>query len=152
MVAFFVSDNQFPNPDPPLYFADRTSEKFQLLARLFHFGLLPAMKNLDFPELFVRDAYNADVTRLRQKRLYPLDMHVRVLATGTMTHVDGELEHREPVFQYLLPEVGVGFALLLRLDRQIEKHQNPHNPVFTETFRLHFSGYIIFRLSPVKHR
>lgn len=138
--TFFVYNDQFSNPDQLLCIADFTSEKFQLLAWLLHFGLLPAMKNLDFPELFVRDAYNADVTRLRQKRLYPLDMHVRVLATGTMTHVDGELEHREPVFQYLLPEVGVGFALLLRLGRQIEKHQNPHNPVFTETFRLHFSG------------
>ena len=98
------------------------------------------MENLYLPELFVRDAHDPYVTRLRQKRLHPLDMHVRVLATGAMTHVDRKLEHRETVFQDFLPEIGVGFALLLRLGRQIKKHQNPHNPVFTETFRLHFSG------------
>ena len=75
------------------------------------------MENLYLPELFVRDAHDPYVTRLRQKRLHPLDMHVRVLATGAMTHIDGKLEHRETVFQDFFPEIGVGFAFLLRLGR-----------------------------------
>lgn len=115
-------------------------KKFQLLARLRHLLLLATMVNFYFPELLIRDAHNPYVAILRQKRLHALDVYIRVLATSTMPHIDGELEHCKAVFQNLFPKICVGLTLPFRLGRQIEKHQNPHNPIFTETFGNHFSG------------
>ena len=42
-------------------------------------------------------------------------MHIRVLTTCAVAHVYGKLKHGETVFQNLLSEIGVGFALLLPL-------------------------------------
>ena len=109
------------------------SKQLQLLARGVHCLRLAVAENFHFSKLFVGDAQNTDVAKLRHERFHPLDMHLGVFAARTMPQIDGKLEHSEAIRHDALAEIGVGLALLFRFRRQIEKHKHPHNPVFTES-------------------
>ncbi len=109
------------------------SKQLQLLARRIHRLRLTVAENLHFAKLFVGDTQNADVAKLGHERLHPLDMHFGVLIARTMPQINRKLKHREAVGHDALAKSGVCLALLLRLRRQIKKHQHPHNPIFTET-------------------
>ena len=83
-------------------------------------------------ELLVRNAHDANLSIFRQGALHPPYMHVGILRTRAMAQVNGELKHRETILQQLLAELGCRLTLLLRIGRQIEKHQYPHNSIFTK--------------------
>ena len=109
------------------------SKQLQLLARCVHCFRFTITENFHLTKLFVGNAQNPDVAKFGHERLYPLDMHFCVLITRTVPQINGKLEHRETVSHDALAKSGVCLTLFLRLRRQIEKHQHPHNPVFTET-------------------
>ena len=133
----------------------RLKKQFQLLLRRLHLFLLFPDKKFNFPELFVGNAENSNLPKFGQKRFHPPDMHIRVLLAGAMPHINGELEHSEPVLHQLLSEIRRGLPLLFGLCRQIKKHENPHNLVFTEPFQIpkldYYSiiGYTTLRNSPL---
>ena len=108
------------------------SKQFQLLAGRVHRLRLAVAENLHFAELFVGDAQNTHLTILGHERLHSLDVDFCVLAARAMPQIDGKLEHRETVGHDALAEVGGCFAFFLRLRRQIEKHQHPHDSVFAK--------------------
>lgn len=108
-------------------------EQFQLLSRRRDTLLLLAAKQLNGGELLVGHAKDADIAIVGKNRFDSLNMHLGILLTGTMAHVDGELKHREAVTLQILAKVSIGLAISFRLGRQIEKHQYPHNSIFTET-------------------
>ena len=116
------------------------SKQLQLLARCVHRLRLAVTENLHVAKLFVGNAQDPDVAKLGHERLYPLDMHFCVLITRTVPQINGKLEHGESVSHDALAKSGVCLTLFLRLRRQIEKHQHPHNPVFTET--IHYNSII----------
>ncbi len=64
------------------------SEQLQL--DIFRRGLafLFLRKQFHSSELFVRHGQNADLAERRKKRFHPLDMHLGILRTRTMPHVD----------------------------------------------------------------
>ena len=128
------------------------SKQFQLLARRVHRLRFAITENLHIAKLFVSDTQDANVAELRHKRLYPLDVDLGVLSARAMSQINGKLEHRKAICHNALPEVGIRLAFLLRLRRQIKKHQHPHNSIFAEPVH-HNSivGYTTFRNSPPKH-
>ena len=128
------------------------SKQLQLLTRGVHRLRLAVAENLHLTKLLVGDTQYADVAKLRHERLYPLDVDLGILTAWTMSQIDGKLKHCETIGHDALAEIGVCFAFLLRLRRQIEKHQHPHNSVFAETIH-HNSivGYTTFRNSLPKH-
>ena len=110
-----------------------SSKQLQLLAwRVDRLGLAVA-ENLHLAKLFVGDAYDTNVAKLGHERLHPLDVYLGVFPAWTMSQIDGKLEHRETVSHDAFAEIGIGFSLFFRLCWQIEKHQHPHNAIFTET-------------------
>ena len=113
------------------WFSD--SKQLQLLAWCVYRLRLAITENLHLTKLFVGDTQDADVAKLRHERLHPLDVDFSILTAWAMSQIDGKLKHRETISHDALAEIGVGFPLLLRFRRQIEKHQHPHNSVFTET-------------------
>ncbi len=64
------------------------SEQLQL--DIFRRGLafLFLRKQFHSSELFVRHGQNADLAERRKKLFHPLDMHLGILRTRTMPHVD----------------------------------------------------------------
>ena len=109
------------------------SKQLQLLAWRIHRFRLTVAKYLHITKLLVGDTQNADVTKLGHKRLHPFDMHLSVLITWAMPEINRELEHSEAIGHDAFTESGIGLTLLLRLGRQIKKHQHPHNSVFAKS-------------------
>lgn len=108
------------------------SKQLQLLprsARRLHFFVV---ENLHTAKLFVRHAHDSDLSMFRQNRFHPFYVNLRVFHTSTMSQIYRELEHSEAVVQQLLAKLRRSLALLFCISRQIEKHQNPHNPIFAE--------------------
>ena len=87
-------------------------------------------------ELFVCYAHDSYLSELRKKRFNSFYMYSCIFAAGTMTDIYGELKHRKSITLQVLTEIGVSLFVFLRLGRQIEKNQYPHNPIFTKT--VHF--------------
>ena len=109
------------------------SKQLQLLAwRVNRLGLAVA-ENLHVAKLLVGDAQDAHLAIFRHERLHALDVDFGVFTAWTMPQVDGKLEHRKAVGHNALAEVGSGLAFLLRVRRQVEKHQHPHDSVFAKT-------------------
>ncbi len=109
------------------------SEKFKLLDGLGQWGGMLAVEQEHVGELLVRNAHDANLSIFGQGTLHTPYMHVGILCARAMAQVNRELKHREAILQQLLAELGCRLALLLRIRRQIEKHQYPHNSIFTKT-------------------
>lgn len=100
---------------------------------------LLAIKKLNVFELFVGDGKNAYFAIFRHQSLDAADMYGGILATGTMAHIDGKLEHREAVAHDVLAETRSILALFARRGGEIEEYKYPHDAIFTKTF--HESGH-----------
>lgn len=61
--------------------------------------LLPTGKKFYLSELLVCDGQTAYLSVFWQEGLDTLEVDIGILATGTMAHVDRELEHRETICQ-----------------------------------------------------
>ena len=69
-------------------------------------------------------------------------MNFGIFRTWTVSHVDGKLEHDEPIMNQLLPEVRSRLPLLLCVRRKVKENEYPHNSVFAEAIHLlHFRIY-----------
>ena len=114
------------------------SKQLQLLpwgAGLFNFFVV---KNLHTAELLVSNAHYPNLSVFWQRHFHPFYMHIGVFHTCAMPQINRKLEHRKTVVQKFLPELRRGFPFLFRISRQIEKHQNPHNPIFAESVHVRF--------------
>ena len=116
------------------------SKQLQLLAWRVNRLWLAVAEDLHVAKLFVGDAHDANVTKFGHKRFHPLDVYLGIFPARAMPQIDGKLEHRKTVGHDALAEIGVGLPLFLRLRRQIEKHQHPHNAIFAET--VHYNSII----------
>jgi len=111
----------------------RSSEQLKLLPRRVWFDGLLSVEEFDVAKLFVGDAKYADMTELRQERLYTADMHLGVFHAGAMAHVDRELKHGEAVLAQVVAKKGVVLLVFLCLGGQVEENKNPHYAIFTES-------------------
>lgn len=128
------------------------SEQLQLLRSGLWFLRFFACEYLYIAELLVGDAHNAYMPVIGQKRLYPFDMHIGILAARAMTQVYRKLKHCESVGRYSFAKIGSRLALFLCFGRKVEEDKHPHNTIFAETVHhTDISGYVILRLSPQKH-
>ena len=107
--------------------------------------LFPVEK-LYIGELFIRNTQYANFPDLREHCPNPSHVDFGILHTRTMAYVNRELEHSESIFHQGLTEVSIGFLLLLGFRRQVEEHENPHNPIFTETIKPHHDN-LHFRIA-----
>lgn len=72
-------------------------KKFQLLTGwLYSLRLFP-IKQLYLTELFVRNAHDSDLAEVGKERFNSFYMYRRIFTAGTMTDINGELEHCESV-------------------------------------------------------
>ena len=78
------------------------------------------IKQFDAAKLFVGNAQNANLSIIRKKGSDPLHMDIGVLTTRTVTHVNGELKHRESISLQILTKINVCLLVLFRFSRQIE--------------------------------
>ena len=114
-------------------------EQFQLMTiddgrlRLF------AIEKLNVGKLFVGDSKYANLAVFRHQGLDAANVYGCVLATGTMAHIDGKLEHREAVAHDVLAETRSILALFARRGGEIEEYKYPHDAILTKTF--HESGH-----------
>ena len=108
-------------------------KQFELLPRSIRRHGLLAVKQFDGTKLLVGNAEDADVSECRKERFYPFYMDLGVLHACAMTHVNGELEHREAVALEVLTEQGIGLLVFPGSRRQVEENKYPHNPVFAKT-------------------
>lgn len=108
------------------------SEKFKLLLDVRQLGVFSSKKKFHRRKLLVRYAQHPHLAIIRQQTLDPTDMHIGILHRRTLTQINRELEHREPVAQQILTELGSDLAFLLCLGRQIKEHKNPHDTIFTK--------------------
>ena len=115
-------------------------KQFQLLAWGIGLLRLCAKEQLDVTKLFVCDAHDANLAKLRQNCFHPFSMHLCILHTGTMADVNGELEHGEAVLHETLSKLGVFTKVFLRFCRQVEQYHEPHNPVFAKPFCYHVTS------------
>ena len=88
-------------------------------------------------KLLVGDAHHSHMTKLRKKTLHTLDMHLCIVHAGTVTHIDGQLKHRETISLQLFAKKSISPLVLLGLGRQIKKHHHPHNTVLTKSIYVH---------------
>lgn len=123
------------------------------------------IKKFNITKLLVGDTEDADIAVVWEEGLNSLDVDGGILHAGTMTHVDGKLEHRKTVFLNVLAKQSVGFDVFFRLCGQIKKNKYPHDMVFVKSFNhlypflfLHrvvetyyMEGYEILLDSPLKH-
>ena len=73
-------------------------KELQLLTSSIRLMWLIAIKEFDVGKLFVSDTHDAHFPKLRQNGFHSFSVDFRILHTGTMPHIDGELKHRETVF------------------------------------------------------
>lgn len=90
MAGFFVCVGHFSNS---------VLEEFELLSWCVRLNLFLAHEEFYLGELLVGDGETSYLAKLRQRRLYTLQVYIGVLAAGAVAHVDGELEHSESVAQ-----------------------------------------------------
>ena len=109
------------------------SEQFQLLHRRFRFDHLFAGKKFHLPELFIRNTQNSDISGRRQISFDSKNMHLCILAAGTMPKINRKLKHCEAIAEQMLPKFGIYFTFLFRRRRHIEKNEHPHNTIFAKT-------------------
>lgn len=81
---------------------------------------LPAMKQFDHTELFIRKLEDTHVPLGRQEALDPFDMNICIFPAGAVPHIDTELEHLEPVGQQLFTEKRIGFPVFFGVRRQVK--------------------------------
>lgn len=105
-----------------LPFVKEVLVELQLRNQRRHRRCFATNEQLHVAELLVGDAENAHLAKLGQVRFYALDVHLGILATRTMPHVDGELELRESIGQQPFAEERVGLAVALGLRWQVEQH------------------------------
>lgn len=77
------------------------------------FGLLATMIEFDLAKLFVGYADYPYTSVFRQTVFHSFDMHIGILATGTMTYVNRKLKHGKAVFQKAFVKFGVLFAYIV---------------------------------------
>lgn len=116
------------------------SKQLQLLSGSVHALWLLAVEYLYVSKLLIGDAEYPDLSVFWQEGFNSLDVNVGIFLTRTMTNVNGKLKHGETVFQQFLPELISRLTVFLRLSRQIEQNQNPHDAIFTEAFHNHIVG------------
>ena len=119
----------------------KNQKKFKLLSRCIWCHRFCSIKHADVSKLLVGDAHYGHMPELWKKRLDTLYMNLSIFHACTMPYVDGHLEHGESIALQILTKQGIFFLILLRFGRQIEKHQNPHNAIFTKP--VHKNQYVI---------
>ena len=82
-------------------------KKFELLA--WRIGLLGfcTEEQLNIAKLFVSDAHDANFSKFWQHGLHTFAMDLCIFHTGTMTHIDRELEHGEAILHQTFTEQSV---------------------------------------------
>ena len=140
----------FPNRKSRFIGGISVLEQFKLLTRRIDINNLFPIKQLNISKLFICYAHDSDLSILRQKRFNSFYMYGCILATGTMTDINGKLKHRKTITLQILPEIRIRFLVFLCFSRQIKLDKYPHNTIFTKTIH-HISGYEILRNSPLKH-
>ena len=88
-------------------------EKFELQGRWFRLLRLRSIEEFDVLELLVRDAQHPHLSRIRKDSLHSLHVYFHIFAAGTVSHVDGELEHGETILYETLSEVGIHPSVFL---------------------------------------
>ena len=101
-------------------------------ARLWWRCVFFAVKDFDVSELFVRDAEHSDVSFGRSHTHDAFDMHLCVVHTGTVPHIDGELEHGESVLYNVFSELCCRSSFLFSFRRQVIEDEHPHDSVDIE--------------------
>ena len=74
-----------------------SSEQFQLLRLYIVRDQLAAVKQLHLAELLIGYRKNSDITVFGQPFLYAFDMNIGIFPTRTMSQINRELKHSEPV-------------------------------------------------------
>ena len=108
-------------------------KKFKLYARSLRRFLFLAVEKLDITELFVCNGKQPNFSKLWNERLYPFKMHLHVLCTGTMTDVDGELEHDEAIALQPFTKFGIPLAVFLGFGGKVKENKNPHNAILADS-------------------
>ena len=131
------------------YVAFFHSKQFQLLAWRFWWLWLTIGEDLHLAELFVGNTKYPDVAQLRHKRLHSLDMDFGIFSTWAMAKIDRELKHGKAIGHDAFPKQGVSFSFFLRIRRQIEKNQHPHDSILAKPIHhsLHFRIHYLSQLS-----
>ncbi len=83
---------------------------------------LVAIEQFYVTELFVSDTHDANLPELWQHGFHSLAVNLGILHTGTMAHIDGELEHRESILNETFAKLGVFLNVFLRLSREVEQN------------------------------
>lgn len=97
-------------------------KQFQLYASVFGRNRFFAIKELNGRELLVRNTHNGNMAKLGQDFLDTLDMHLRILHAGTMTCINGHLEHSKAIALKVFPKLSIRLAVFLGFRRKIKKH------------------------------
>ena len=107
-------------------------EEFQLnIDRAVLLGFL-AIEHLHISKLLVRDSENAHLTIFRYNAANAPNVHLHILAAGTMANVDAKLKHRKAIANQILAKIVIDFSIPLGLGGQVEENENPHNSVFAK--------------------
>lgn len=109
------------------------SEELQLNKEFRLLFLLMFRKQLHTGVLFVCYRQDANLPILWKKILDALNMDGRIFRAWAVSHIDGILEHDEPVLDQFFTKPGRGLPFLLAICWQIEENKNPHNPIFAES-------------------
>lgn len=111
--------------------------------------LFLAIEKFDIAKLLVRNTENSDLPVFRKERFYSFYMYGGVLLTGTMTDIDGELKHGEPIALQIFAEFSRSLAVFLGFGGEIKQNKYPHDAIFTKAFHtLQYNICATFRDKP----
>ena len=114
-------------------------------------GFFFAIKEQHISKLLVRDSENTHLAILGYNAANAPNVHLHILAAGTMANVDAKLKHRKAIATQVLAKVVIGLAVTLGLGGQVEENENPHHSVFAKATGqvVHENcGYASWRASP----
>jgi len=83
--------------------------------------------------LLVRNSQQAGEPRRRHRPAHPFHVHLQGLFRGAVAHVNRVLHHREAVLLQCLAKLRRVAPLGFGVGRQIEKNEQPHDPISIQT-------------------
>ena len=103
--------------------------QFQLLTGRLDLLLLIAEKYFYFAKLLVCYAHNANLSFFGEEALDSLDVHLRILHAGAMTHIGGKLKHGESIVKQTFAKVCIDANVPFGHRWQIKEYHYPHNSI-----------------------
>lgn len=115
----------------------KSLKKFQLLSWCIGRKFFLVVEQFYFAELFVRDGYHSYMPKFRKHGFDPLQMHIGILTTGTMPHINGELKHGKSIAQQFLSELSRLVPFFFCVGWQVEENKYPHDAILAESGVVH---------------